>query len=284
MFEWRQQGTPFNQPCCGSVFKNPRGPSWKQEGGPRTAGQLIEAAGLKGFRIGGAEVSPMHANYFVNTGGATAADVRALIEQVQRRGAGAIRCAAGAGSEADRESRGISDQCHAETVKVNVSWVMRPVHFVQRDRSRHLHDMPDYFVHESSYVDDGAVIGTGTKIWHFCHVMPGAVIGERCNLGQNVVVMPGTRLGNNVKVQNNVSIYEGVDAGGRRLLRAELRVHQRGQSPEPRLPEVRVPADPGAPGKPRSAPTPPSSAASPSANTASSGPGRWSGATCRPTP
>lgn len=70
--------------------------------------------------------------------------------------------------------------------------------------------MADYFVHESSYVDAGARIGTGTKIWHFCHVMPGAVIGERCNLGQNVVVMPGTRVGNNVKIQNNVSIYEGV--------------------------------------------------------------------------
>jgi UDP-2-acetamido-3-amino-2,3-dideoxy-glucuronate N-acetyltransferase len=70
--------------------------------------------------------------------------------------------------------------------------------------------MADFFVHESSYVDEGAVIGPGTRIWHFCHVMPGAVIGERCNLGQNVVVMPGTRLGNNVKVQNNVSIYQGV--------------------------------------------------------------------------
>jgi UDP-2-acetamido-3-amino-2,3-dideoxy-glucuronate N-acetyltransferase len=70
--------------------------------------------------------------------------------------------------------------------------------------------MPDYFAHESSYIDDGAVIGAGTKIWHFCHILPGAVIGERCNLGQNVVVMGGTRLGNNVKVQNNVSIYEGV--------------------------------------------------------------------------
>jgi UDP-2-acetamido-3-amino-2,3-dideoxy-glucuronate N-acetyltransferase len=70
--------------------------------------------------------------------------------------------------------------------------------------------MPDYFVHESSYVDDGAVIGAGTKIWHFCHILPGAVIGERCNLGQNVVVMGGTRLGDDVKVQNNVSIYEGV--------------------------------------------------------------------------
>src|SRR6187402_2295654 len=67
------------------------------------------------------------------------------------------------------------------------------------------------FIHESSYVDDGAQVGAGTKIWHFCHVMPGAVIGERCNLGQNVVVMGGTKLGNNVKVQNNVSIYEGVE-------------------------------------------------------------------------
>jgi UDP-N-acetylmuramate dehydrogenase len=83
MFEWRQRGTPFNQPCCGSVFKNPSGPSWKRESGPRTSGQLIEAAGLKGVRVGGAQVSPMHANYFVNTGNATAADVRALIERAQ---------------------------------------------------------------------------------------------------------------------------------------------------------------------------------------------------------
>jgi UDP-2-acetamido-3-amino-2,3-dideoxy-glucuronate N-acetyltransferase len=67
------------------------------------------------------------------------------------------------------------------------------------------------FVHESSYVDEGATIGAGTKIWHFCHIMAGAIIGERCNLGQNVVVMGGTRLHNNVKVQNNVSIYEGVE-------------------------------------------------------------------------
>lgn len=69
----------------------------------------------------------------------------------------------------------------------------------------------DYFVHESSYVDDGAVIGAGTKIWHFCHILSGAVIGERCNLGQNVVVMGGTRIGSNVKIQNNVSVYEGVE-------------------------------------------------------------------------
>ena len=84
LFRWRQQGTPFNQPCCGSVFQNPGGASWKREGGPRTAGQLIEASGLKGFRIGGAEISPMHANYFVNTGDATAADVVALIAHARR--------------------------------------------------------------------------------------------------------------------------------------------------------------------------------------------------------
>src|SRR6266567_9312903 len=71
--------------------------------------------------------------------------------------------------------------------------------------------MAEFFVHESSYVDDGAQIGAGTKVWHFCHVMPGAVIGERCSLGQNVVVMNGTRLGDNCKIQNNVSIYEGVE-------------------------------------------------------------------------
>jgi UDP-2-acetamido-3-amino-2,3-dideoxy-glucuronate N-acetyltransferase len=68
-----------------------------------------------------------------------------------------------------------------------------------------------YLVHVSSFVDEGAEVGRGTRIWHFCHVNRGAVIGERCSLGQNVVVMPGARLGNNVKVQNNVSIYEGVE-------------------------------------------------------------------------
>jgi UDP-2-acetamido-3-amino-2,3-dideoxy-glucuronate N-acetyltransferase len=67
-----------------------------------------------------------------------------------------------------------------------------------------------YFVHESSYVDDGCTIGAGTKIWHFSHIMSGAVLGERCNIGQNVVISPDVVLGNNVKVQNNVSIYTGV--------------------------------------------------------------------------
>lgn len=74
-----------------------------------------------------------------------------------------------------------------------------------------MHELPGgALVHESSYVDEGAVVGKGTRIWHFCHVMKGAEIGEQCSLGQNVVVMPGVVLGRNVKVQNNVSIYEGV--------------------------------------------------------------------------
>ena len=71
--------------------------------------------------------------------------------------------------------------------------------------------MTDPFIHESSYVDDGAEIGPDTRIWHFCHVMPGARIGTGCSIGQNVVVMGGTRVGNNVRIQNNVSIYEGVE-------------------------------------------------------------------------
>jgi UDP-2-acetamido-3-amino-2,3-dideoxy-glucuronate N-acetyltransferase len=67
-----------------------------------------------------------------------------------------------------------------------------------------------YFVHESAYVDEGAEIGAGTKIWHFSHVMRGARIGQRCVIGQNVNIDGGTVLGNNVKIQNNVSVYTGV--------------------------------------------------------------------------
>ena len=70
--------------------------------------------------------------------------------------------------------------------------------------------MEDYFKHESAYVDDGCVIGAGTKIWHFSHIMSNCVIGESCNIGQNVVVSPNVKLGRNVKIQNNVSVYTGV--------------------------------------------------------------------------
>jgi UDP-2-acetamido-3-amino-2,3-dideoxy-glucuronate N-acetyltransferase len=70
--------------------------------------------------------------------------------------------------------------------------------------------MADYFAHESSFVDEGAVVGAGTRIWHFSHVMSGARIGRECSIGQNVVVSPDVVLGDHVKVQNNVSIYTGV--------------------------------------------------------------------------
>ena len=67
----------------------------------------------------------------------------------------------------------------------------------------------EYFVHPSAFVDEGASVGKGTKIWHFSHVLAGARIGEACSFGQNCSVAGGTEVGNNVKVQNNVSIYEG---------------------------------------------------------------------------
>jgi UDP-2-acetamido-3-amino-2,3-dideoxy-glucuronate N-acetyltransferase len=71
--------------------------------------------------------------------------------------------------------------------------------------------MPNYFVHETAVIDEGAQIGDGTKIWHFCHVMSSSLIGENCILGQNVMVANNVVLGNGVKVQNNVSIYNGVE-------------------------------------------------------------------------
>lgn len=71
--------------------------------------------------------------------------------------------------------------------------------------------MADYFVHESSYVDENVTIGEGTKIWHFCHIQSGAYIGKNCSLGQNVNVSNRVKIGDDVKIQNNVSIYEGVE-------------------------------------------------------------------------
>lgn len=68
----------------------------------------------------------------------------------------------------------------------------------------------DYFVHESSYVDEDTEIGEGTKIWHFCHVQRGARIGKNCSLGQNVNISNNVTVGDGCKLQNNVSLYEGV--------------------------------------------------------------------------
>lgn len=70
--------------------------------------------------------------------------------------------------------------------------------------------MTQFFNHPSAIIDEDCIIGEGTKIWHFSHIMSGCNIGKNCNLGQNVVVSPAVILGNNVKVQNNVSIYTGV--------------------------------------------------------------------------
>lgn len=69
----------------------------------------------------------------------------------------------------------------------------------------------DYFIHESSYVDDGAQIGKDTKVWYFCHIQAGAQIGSKCTIGQNVNISSNVIIGNEVKIQNNVSVYEGVE-------------------------------------------------------------------------
>ncbi|MDI9636566.1 acyltransferase [Kamptonema cortianum] len=70
--------------------------------------------------------------------------------------------------------------------------------------------MSEFYVHASAFVDEGAEIGNGTKIWHFCHIFPKAKIGEGCILGQNVMVANNVVIGNHCKIQNNVSLYEGV--------------------------------------------------------------------------
>ena len=69
----------------------------------------------------------------------------------------------------------------------------------------------DYYLHPSSYVDEPCMIGKGTKIWHFCHILAGAKIGDNCVLGQNVMVGNNVVIGNNVKIQNNVTVYTGVE-------------------------------------------------------------------------
>ena len=67
-----------------------------------------------------------------------------------------------------------------------------------------------FFRHESAFVDDGAVVGEGSKIWHFCHIAAGARIGKNCVLGQNVYIAPSVVIGDDVRIQNNVSLYDGV--------------------------------------------------------------------------
>ena len=69
----------------------------------------------------------------------------------------------------------------------------------------------DYFVHDSSYIDENVNIGGGTRIWHFSHIQSGAVVGENCSIGQNVNIANNVKIGSHVKIQNNVSVYEGVE-------------------------------------------------------------------------
>lgn len=71
--------------------------------------------------------------------------------------------------------------------------------------------MSEYFVHPTSVVDDGVIIGEGTKIWYFCHIQEGAKIGKKCSLGQNVNISNNVKVGDGCKLQNNVSLYEGVE-------------------------------------------------------------------------
>jgi UDP-2-acetamido-3-amino-2,3-dideoxy-glucuronate N-acetyltransferase len=73
-----------------------------------------------------------------------------------------------------------------------------------------INNLKEYYAHETAIIDDGAIIGKGTKIWHFSHIMPKSTIGENCNIGQNVVISPDVIIGNNAKIQNNVSVYTGV--------------------------------------------------------------------------
>lgn len=72
---------------------------------------------------------------------------------------------------------------------------------------------PGVSIHVSSYVDNGVKIGRGTKVWHFCHILPGTEMGENCSIGQNVMIGPSVKLGNGCKIQNNVSLYAGVELG-----------------------------------------------------------------------
>ncbi len=81
---------------------------------------------------------------------------------------------------------------------------------LEHDRDKENAAAAEVFIHPSSIVEAGAVVGAGTRIWHFCHIMPGATLGRNCNLGQNVFVASNVSIGNNVKIQNNVSVYEGV--------------------------------------------------------------------------
>jgi len=96
----------------------------------------------------------------------------------------------------------VTENRHPESVTVTEN---RHPESVTVTENRH------YYLHPSSFIDNPVQIGSDTKIWHFCHILPHTEIGQNCSFGQNCVVGPKVRIGNGVKVQNNVSIYEGVE-------------------------------------------------------------------------
>jgi UDP-2-acetamido-3-amino-2,3-dideoxy-glucuronate N-acetyltransferase len=103
---------------------------------------------------------------------------------------------------------GINLDAFALTVLVN--WYILPPKALLLHETIYWSLMQEPFIHHTAVIDAGATIGNGTKIWHFCHIMPTAVIGSNCNIGQNVYIDNHAHLGNGVKIQNNVSVYHGV--------------------------------------------------------------------------
>lgn len=91
------------------------------------------------------------------------------------------------------------------------AWKKRKESFKATGKREKLKPVKDYFVHESSFIDDNVILGNKTKIWHFSHILSGSIIGDNCSFGQNCVVGPNVKVGKGVKVQNNISIYEGVE-------------------------------------------------------------------------
>jgi len=91
------------------------------------------------------------------------------------------------------------------------AWKKRRESFKNTGKREAVAEKSSYFVHESSFLDEGVSLGENTKVWHFCHILKGSNIGNECSFGQNCVIGPNVKIGNGVKAQNNISIYEGVE-------------------------------------------------------------------------
>ena len=246
-------GTPFNQPCCGSVFKNPGGPELEARGRPADRGPADRGGGTQGLpgrRRGGV------------------ADARQLLREHRRRHRGGRAGADRAGRSGGwRSEFGALLEPEVKLIGrrgeyLNLSAVTLneakeamaghgPLHFAQGDtvHSTGHETCPTTSPTNPPTSTTAPSSATGPRSGTSATSCPARSSASGATWARTSWSWAAPRLGNNVKVQNNVSIYEGVDPGGRRLLRAELRVHQRDQPPQPRLPEVRVPAHPGAAGQ-----------------------------------